>query len=315
MKTTARTSRLAPSPTGALHLGNARTFLVNWAMARREGWELQMRMEDLDGPRIKKNAAKQTLDIMEWLGMDFDGACRVQSDDVDPYRRAMHHLAARGLVYPCRLSRTEIAAAATAPHDGQEELRFPSTLRPETGACAFGAEDANYRLIVADEDVAFTDEFAGPCSYRPAAECGDFVVWTRRGTPAYQLAVVVDDARSGVTDVVRGDDLLASTARQLLLYRALAAAPPRWWHLPLVRGADGRRLAKRHGDTRIASYRDRGVTAPRIVGLLAHWSGVTDERREMDAAGFREQFSIDALPGRPIIFSEDDDQWLKHGCS
>ena len=121
------------------------------------------------------------------------------------------------------------------------------------------------------EAIALTDEIAGPLLHRPFDEVGDFVVWTKRGVPAYQLAVVVDDARQHVSDVVRGDDLLPSAGRQTLLYRALDHTSPRWWHVPLVLGEDGRRLAKRHGDTRLATYRDAGVPPERIVGLLAGW--------------------------------------------
>jgi glutamyl-tRNA synthetase len=307
-------SRLAPSPTGALHLGNARTFLVNWALARRSGWKLLMRIEDLDGPRVKPGASVEVLKDLAWIGIDFDGEALVQSDDLDPYRRALRDLAARKLVYSCSLSRSEIAAASSAPHADEHELRYPAHLRPSDPArFVFDEEHTNYRLVVPDGPVEIRDELAGRSLHEPANEVGDFVVWTRRAAPAYQLAVVVDDARQGVTDVVRGDDLLPSAARQALLYGALGLNAPRWWHLPLVLGPDGRRLAKRHGDTRLATYRAAGVPAERIIGLIAWWSGAADRRCAMSAREFRDRFDPANLSPAAITFTGDDHQWLLGG--
>lgn len=314
---TNRCSRLAPSPTGALHLGNARTFLVNWALARRLDWSLLMRMEDLDGPRIKAGSIEATLDLLQWLGLDWDGPVTVQSADLDPYRAAMRTLSEGRRVFSCDLSRREIEAAASAPHRDDRELRYPPELRPDTPSrYSFDHEETNYRLIVAEEIVHIDDEIAGPTDFKPSREVGDFVVWTRRGQPSYQLAVVVDDARQGVTDVVRGDDLLPSAARQTLLYRALGLIPPRWWHLPLIVGPDGRRLAKRHGDTRLDTYRQNGVAPERIIGLLASWSGVLEpgQREALCAADFRDRFTTATLPPGPITLTKDDERWLRSGC-
>lgn len=308
-----RVSRLAPSPTGALHLGNARTFVINWALARREGWRLVLRIEDLDGPRVKAGATRAMIDTLEWLGLDYDGAPLRQSDDLEPYRASMAELASRGLVYACRLTRREIEQAASAPHGDAHDRHFPAALRPAAPSRAFIDDDANYRLIVADETIVIDDAVAGRFEHNVARTVGDFALWTRRGTPAYQLAVVVDDARQGVTDVVRGDDLLPSAARQTLVYRAFGLAPPRWWHLPLVLGPDGLRLAKRHGDTRLASYREVGVTAERLIGLLAAWCGVPGERRPMTAADFRDAFDPTRLGRDPVTFTEDDHAWLLAG--
>ncbi|MDY7109205.1 MAG: tRNA glutamyl-Q(34) synthetase GluQRS [Planctomycetota bacterium] len=312
---TNRVSRLAPSPTGALHLGNARTFVINWALARRGGWRLLMRVDDLDGPRVKPQATQQALEILAWLGLDHDGPILRQSDDLAPYRRAMRVLTDRGRVYACALTRKQIEQAASAPHADEHELRFPPELRPaEDERRGFGQEDTNYRFLAPDEAIRIDDDFAGPSIHRPQKEVGDFVVWTRRGVPAYQLAVVVDDARQGVTDVVRGDDLLPSAARQMMLYEALDLRPPRFCHLPLVVGTDGRRLAKRHGDTRLATYQRSGVRPERIVGLLAAWSGIIDEPAEMTAADFRDRFLLDRLPPTPVTFTEEDHEWLLAGC-
>ncbi len=306
-----RTTRLAPSPTGALHLGNARTFLITWAMARKFGWRLELRIEDLDGPRIKRAAAQQALDLFAWLGIDYDGEPTYQSADLEPYRAAMHMLAVRGVVYQCMLSRTQIEQASAAPHRGEHELRFPSELRPtDLGMFVFDEQETNYRFVVGDESIRIDDEFAGRSVFRPLDEVGDFVVWTKRGTPSYQLAVTVDDARQRITDVVRGDDLLSSAARQTLLYGALDLKPPKWWHLPLVVGPDGRRLAKRHGDTRLTAYQEAGVPASRIIGLLASWSGICDKPTEMMAEEFRDSLILDGLDRGPVVFRQEHHRWL-----
>jgi glutamyl-tRNA synthetase len=288
--------------------------------------ELLLRIEDLDGPRVKPGAAEQLVNTLAWLGIDHDGAQTVQSHELDPYRNAMRALADKRLVYRCDLSRTQIEQAVTAPHAGEHEIRFPPELRPNgpgppTGPgngpdsafatrWAFTEEHTNYRLCVSEETITIEDEIAGPVKMCPFHQVGDFVVWTKRGVPAYQLAVVVDDARQGVTHVIRGDDLLPSAGRQTLLYRALGWEPPTWMHLPLVLGPDGRRLAKRHGDTRVAHYQQLGVPAQRIVGLLAYWSGAAPARTEMSAVDFLARFSIDTLPRCPITFTQDDNAWL-----
>ena len=166
------------------------------------------------------------------------------------------------------------------------------------------------RLIVPEGDTRFQDGVAGEQSFDVSAQTGDFLLWTKAGLPSYQLAVVVDDARQGVTHVVRGNDLLPSTARQILLYGMLGLGPPpAWFHLPLVRGKDGRRLAKRHGDTRIASYREAGVPAERMIALLARWSGVP-AGGSVTAAAFAEAFDLSRLPPDDATFTERDHAWL-----
>ncbi len=308
---TRRRTRLAPSPTGALHLGNARTFLVNWALARQRDWTILLRVEDLDTPRVKPGAIDDTINTLAWLGLDWDEGPLTQLHDLGPYRDAMCALASRSLVYPCELSRAQIDAAASAPHAGDAEPRFPPELRPSARPASFDDESTNWRLLVEPGAVGFTDAFAGPQSIDPGAGVGDFVVWTKRAQPAYQLAVVVDDARQGVTHVVRGDDLLASAARQLLLYDALGLTPmPEYTHLPLVRGADGRRLAKRHGDTRLSTFRDRGVTPQRLIALLARWSGVADGPDAMDASEFLHAFDIRTMPAQDVTYTQEDERWL-----
>jgi glutamyl-tRNA synthetase len=242
----------------------------------------------------------------------------VQSDDLEPYRAAMRSLASRGLVYPCALSRADVEAAASAPQEGAHEVVYPASLRPALGPLAFDAfapGATNWRFATPTGPagvVEFVDDFAGPRRVDAAATIGDFIVWTKRDQPSYQLAVVVDDHRQRVTDVIRGDDLIESAARQLLLYRALGMAPePRHMHLPLVVGPDGRRLAKRHGDTRVDRYLDAGVPAEAIVGLIARWCGVgTDADGTLAAAEFKRRLDPASIPHTPVTCTPEDDAWL-----
>jgi glutamyl-tRNA synthetase len=318
-----RITRLAPSPTGALHLGNARTFLINWAMARKSGWRVILRIEDLDGPRLKPGADTAAIDDLRWLGLDWDAGPLYQRSDLAPYEKALAILREKHLAYPCACTRKDVETAQSAPNLGDHDMRYPGTcrpanlaLKPAPAAPPFQQnETAAWRIQVPDEPVEFTDEFAGPQRFNVQQQVGDFIVATKAGLPAYQLAVVVDDARQGVTDIVRGDDLLASTARQIWVYRMLGLVTPtsplpRYWHLPLVLGADGRRLAKRHGDTRVASYKTLGVTPERIIGLIARWSGVTDSRAAVSAAEFAAAFDLARLPHGPVTFTQEDHQWL-----
>lgn len=308
-------TRLAPSPTGALHLGNARSFLVNWALARQQGWEIVLRVEDLDGPRVKAGASEEAIDVLQWLGIDWDAGPFTQRSDLAPYRAALERLAAQGDIYPCRCTRKEIEAAAlSAPHGDEHELRYPGTCRPAAPTPlppeTLDQPGVAWRLPVPDGATTFFDHVAGEHSHNIAATTGDFLVATKEGLPSYQLAVVVDDARQGIDRIVRGDDLLGSTHRQILLQERLGIAPPpEYYHLPLVIGEDGRRLAKRHGDSRISHYRELGVTPQRIIGLLAQWCGLSP-RREQTAADFLASFDLAKLPRDPVTFTAEDDAWL-----
>lgn len=310
-------TRLAPSPTGALHLGNARTFLVNWALARQRGWEVLLRMEDLDGPRIKAEAGAAAIDTLAWLGLDWDEGPVHQTHDPAPYAAALDRLAQRGDIYACRCTRAQIEAASlSAPHGDEHELRYPGACRPARRtplATAAAEEGIAWRVWVPEGQQTFHDAVHGPQTVCVQDTVGDFLVATKAGAPSYQLAVVVDDARQGIDQVVRGDDLLSSTPRQELLYELLGLGrPPTWWHLPLVKGPDGRRLAKRHGDTRVEAYRAAGVSPERVVGLLAAWSGV-GPRTEMTAAEFAREFDIERLPREAVTYTDADDRWLRGG--
>jgi glutamyl-tRNA synthetase len=310
-------TRLAPSPTGALHLGNARTFLVNWLMARQRGWRIILRIEDLDGPRIKQGAAALAMEDLRWLGIDWDEGPIYQSTRTEKYAAAVRSLIDADIAYGCVCSRKEVEAESSAPHAEDGSAVYPGVCRgrfasPELAAKVTG-KPAAIRFEAPVGRVEFDDMFAGKQEFDVARDLGDFVIAKADGTAAYQLAVVVDDAGMGVTHVVRGDDLLDSTPRQIMLYRALGLADriPRYCHLPLVVGADGRRLAKRHGDTRLDSYRRMGVDASRVVQLLAGWCGMEPGGRGICAADLLDSFSFDQIPRRPIVYTGDDDSWLR----
>ena len=316
---TTRVTRLAPSPTGTLHLGNALTFVVNWALARRLGWQVVLRIEDLDLGRVRQGADLEAVDVLRWLGLDWDEGPIYQSADLSPYRTALEGLRDRGLIYPCHATRKEIEQAASAPHASDTETRYPGMNRPKSGCYQAEADtppvltdDAfAWRLIVPQGPIAFVDQVLGPVSVDVESQVGDFTLATKAGLPAYQLAVVVDDARQGVTDVVRGDDLLMSTPRQVLLYRMLGLGPPpTYWHLPLVTGPNGHRMAKRHDDVRLTTYLDAGVPGERVVGLLAKWAGLTNQREAMSANDFAQRLKPQRLVYDPPRYTEEDEQWL-----
>jgi glutamyl-tRNA synthetase len=301
------TGRLAPSPTGAQHVGNARTYLAAWLAARARGGTVRLRIEDIDSPRIKPGAAEEATADLRWLGLDWDGEPVVQTERLTRYEAALEELTRRELVYPCTCTRADIAAAASAPHVG-EEVTYPGTCahRRAADAAALRAEGTPFawRFRVTDSP-AYDDLFAGPQCIDLTRTGGDFVIWKNVGTPAYQLAVVVDDAAMGVTEVVRGDDLIPSTPRQLLLYAALGLRAPQFAHVPLVVGEDGRRLAKRHGDTRLSALRAAGVTAEALVGLLAWSCGWLDAPRPITARELVPRFRLGAIPPRPFVLTAD----------
>ncbi len=308
-------TRLAPSPTGALHLGNARTFLVNWALARQRGWKIVLRIEDLDGPRIKAEATEQAIELLEWLGLDWDEGPFFQLHDQTAYQAALKQLAEQRAIYPCRCTRKQLEAASlSAPHGHEHDLRYPGNCRPPidepVDTTLLGEAGVAWRVRVPEQPTAFEDTFAGHQEYDIQQTVGDFLVATKAGLTSYQLAVVVDDARQGIDQIVRGDDLLASTPRQMLLYEQLKLGPPpTYTHLPLVIGEDGRRLAKRHGDSRLTHYREQGVSAERVLGLLAEWCGL-GPRREISANKFRDDLEIAKLSPEPVVFAAADDFWL-----
>ncbi|MDP6423764.1 MAG: tRNA glutamyl-Q(34) synthetase GluQRS [Planctomycetota bacterium] len=303
--------RLAPSPTGALHLGNARTFLLGWLSVRARGGLLTCRIEDLDGPRIKQGAADQALEDLAWLGLDWDGEVTCQSARLSRYQAALDHLVQRELAYPCVCTRSEIERAQSAPQDVLDHgTRYPGTCdgkfdSAEAAKSATGRDPA-WRFRVQPGEIVFDDSLHGSLHIDVAADAGDFVVAKKDGQPAYQLAVVIDDADFEVTEVLRGDDLLSSTPRQILLYRALGLQAPAWAHVPLIVGPDGRRLAKRHGDTRLASLRDEGVDPQAIVGYLAWTAGLLDAPRALPVAALLDGFDLSRVVTEQTVFDSDE---------
>lgn len=299
--------RLAPSPTGAQHVGNARTYLIAWLAARSQGGRIALRIEDVDSPRVKAGAATQLRDDLRWLGLDWDGEPIVQTERLPLYQAALTQLQARELIYPCTCTRTDVERAASAPHREHEGPVYPGTCagRAAADAATLGERPYCWRLRTDDERIAFDDLYRGPVVQNLRETGGDFVVWKSAQTPAYQLAVVVDDAAQGVTEVVRGDDLIPSTPRQLLLDRMLGLTPPRYAHVPLVVGPDGRRLAKRHGDTRLVALRQAGVPADALVGLLAWSCGWLDRPEPIAVRDLLPRFRLASIPPRPFVLTPE----------
>ena len=323
--------RLAPAPTGALHLGNARTFLVAWLRARLAGRALILRLEDLDHPKVKPAAAGETYRDLAWLGLDWDAGPDesfpasgrgsddyVQSRNLPLYAACLERLRDMGFCYPCACSRGDLEGIRSAPNAGEDllEKRYPGTCRdrfpdPASARAAAGGREPGWRFRIDDAATSvFEDRFHGRQESRLGEWSGDFLV-ARGDKAGYQLAVVADDARMGVAEVVRGDDLLASTHRQLALYRALALEPPAFFHIPLVVGPDGRRLAKRHGDSRLSPLRARGEGPERVLGWLAWSCGWSDDhRRELSLGDIRARADFAAIPKRKIVAEETHLRWM-----
>lgn len=265
--------RLAPSPTGLLHLGHARTFWIAAQRARAANGRLWVRDEDLDPQRSRAEFAEAMREDLRWLGITWDVEMR-QSERLAAYREAMQQLVRGGFVYACRCSRKDLQQAVQAPHEDDDEPVYSGRCRPDVKNAETELQtETNYRFRVPDgEDVRFVDGHAGAQSFRagcgPGVDFGDFVVWRKDGLPSYQLACVVDDAAMGITEVVRGHDLLRSTARQILLQRALGFITPQYFHCDLMRDAQGARLAKRHDALSLRALRETGYTPAEVIARL-----------------------------------------------
>lgn len=264
--------RLAPTPTGDMHVGHARTFMTAARRASDAGGALVLRVEDLDPLRCRQAYAEHAIDDLAWLGAGWTEGPHYQSQRRAVFEDAWRRLRDVGAIYPCSVSRREVRDAAHAPHEDEEgtEPLFPPALRPPegTGHAAQSPAGSVWRFRVPDgEVIRFDDGRCGPTAYIAGVDFGDFIVWRKDDVPAYELAVVADDIAMGITEVVRGEDLLRSTARQLLVYRALGATPPAWYHVPLVRDASGRRLAKRHDSLSVRELRARGMSPAEVLSL------------------------------------------------
>lgn len=280
-------TRFAPSPTGDLHLGGAWTALASWALARAQGGQTVLRVEDLDTARILRGSAERIGEDLAWLGLDWDEGPVFQSARTRIYEAAIARLDDAGLVYPCDCSRAEIARVASAPHAGDDarEAIYPGTCRDRPRDRAFKRPPA-LRLRVPDgARIAFEDGIHGHVEEDVDRAAGDFVLRRGDGIFAYQLVVAVDDAELGITDVVRADDLLRSTARQLLLMRLLGyPSTPRYVHVPLVVAPDGERLAKRAKGATVRELAEAGVAPDAVIGALAHGLGLVARAGPMTPA-------------------------------
>lgn len=299
--------RLAPSPTGGLHLGNVRSFVLAWLDVRARQGRLLLRMEDLDFQRVQAHAEAQAMEDLQWLGLDWDGEIVHQRERQSVYAAALAELQAKGLVYPCVCSRKDIEQAASAPH-GQDGVIYPNTcrdrFRDEEHARKESGVEPCWRFRAPEKSITqWSDEVLGDRRCQVHQELGDFVVWKRDGQAAYQLAVVVDDIAGGVNRVLRGDDLVWSTARQLLIYEALGAAPPHWIHVPLVVDVTGRRLAKRDGDASLRSLQASGASRSDVLRWLAQSWGVSVSAPPTQLEDLLEGFDLQRLPRRPVVWN------------
>ncbi|RPG83160.1 MAG: tRNA glutamyl-Q(34) synthetase GluQRS [Coraliomargarita sp. TMED73] len=281
--------RIAPTPTGHLHLGHARTFWIAMERAREAGGQLLYRNEDIDRQRCKAKYAEAAMEDLRWFGCqweegpDMSGPCAPynQSQRTDFFLQAWRQLKDSGHIYPCDKTRKDVAQATLAPHEAEamDEPLYPETWRPPVGAGQDaeepGATNWRFRVPTARE-IVFDDGRLGPCAFTAMQDFGDFLIWRKDGAPAYELAVVVDDHAMQISEVVRGEDLLISTARQILLYQALGYPPPQFYHTPLLCDPDGQRLAKRHRSLSLRELREEGHTPEQLRQNEDWWSGLED---------------------------------------
>ena len=302
------TGRYAPSPSGRMHLGNLCCCLLAWLSAKSKGGQVLLRIEDLDTLRCPRVFADAIVDDLAWLGLSADGPDPVpyQSERSELYQHYYDVLADRGLVYPCFCSRSQLHAAS-APHRSDGQVVYQGTCRglsPEEIAAKQKHKAPAWRVQVPDEIIGFTDGTMGWYEENLARDCGDFYLRRGDGVFAYQLAVVVDDALMGVTEVVRGADLLSSTPRQLWLYRELGLPAPQFYHLPLLLAPDGRRLSKRDGDQSLANLRAR-FSPEEVVGRLAFAVGLQDAPRPRTPQSLVSDFSWARIPKHDILLPEN----------
>lgn len=309
--------RFAPSPSGQMHLGNIWTALLAWLQVRSCGGTMVLRIEDLDPDRCRVEYTTQLMRDLCWLGLDWDEGPDVggpfapycQDDRRNLYQAAIVKLSEQGLVYPCYCTRAELRQAASAPHGTTGEHIYPGTCRRLTPAqmrlYAAAGRRAAQRLLVPQTTISFPDGLYGCITQDLGQECGDFVLQRADGVHAYQLAVVVDDAAMQITHVLRGNDLLASTPRQLLLYELLGMRPPQFVHVPLLFGTDGHRLSKRQQDLSLASLRDRGCSAKQIIGYLAWKAGLIAEWVDVEPRQLIPEFSLARLSTVPVVVNDE----------
>jgi len=311
--------RFAPSPTGALHLGNARTFLLTWLSIKSQEGEIILRIEDLDHPKVKPHTIQEAIDDLQWLGLTWNEGFSsniqpykpyIQSQRTEIYKEALDKLVEKDLVYPCVCSRKEIEESQSAPHAGESpkylgecKNRFKSW--EEAERILPDKRIPIWRFRSSDKDICFDDGFMGRKKFNNSQFFGDFAIARHQYGAGYMLAVVVDDALMEITEVIRGNDLLDSTPRQLEIYKALNLTAPNFIHVPLVVAPDGKRLAKRHGDTKISTLRKTGNSPEKIIGLLAYWCGWAKLGEELKAQDLISRFSWKTLnPQNAVLTNE-----------
>jgi glutamyl-tRNA synthetase len=309
--------RYAPSPTGALHYGNLRTALLCWLQVRLTKGTFILRIDDLDQSRAKDKECEQIISDLKWLGIDWDEGPDVggnngpyfQSLRTHLYEAAFNYLLESQQVFPCCCSRKDISLALNAPHSGDKATLYPGTCRPSN--LTFNtteqqtSEEQAWRFEVNQDPIEFTDQVLGYHKQNLASEVGDFVVKRKDGLFAYQLATVVDDGLMGVTDVIRGEDLIDSTARQLAVFSALNFPQPNFWHVPLMNDGLGQKMSKRDGSSSLQQWRDSGGSAEAFIGFVSHSCGLIDRAEPISAnelyldlniQRFRETLKSAALP-------------------
>jgi glutamyl-tRNA synthetase len=281
-------------------------------------------VEDLDHPKVKPETVNEIYTDLKWLGLDWDEgpdlggnyAPYIQSRRNNIYSNYKNILLKNNLIYPCTCSRKDVQTAMSAPHREDAAPVYPGTCKGRYNSYSEAEEALDdgrmpaWRFHTPDKNIIFTDKFAGRQSFNPGKNGGDFVIGRYENAAGYQLAVVIDDAGMNITEVLRGDDLIESTHRQILLYEALGLKIPEFIHVPLVTGEDGRRLAKRHGDTKISTIRNAGTTPERVIGLLAHWSGLCEYGAELTPQQLVSSFSLSKIPDNPVVLTENDKHYL-----
>jgi len=298
--------RFAPSPTGRMHLGNVYSALLSWLSVRSQGGAWVLRIEDLDPQRSRREFARQIEDDLRWLGLEWD-EYYVQSERGEFYTHYLNVLGQKGLTYPCYCTRADIMATQ-APHESDGRIVYAGTCRPKQLEEAWLNIDAHpsgrkpaTRIIVPDEEISFVDEHYGEQSVNLARHCGDFVLRRADGAWAYQLAVVVDDALMGITEVVRGRDLLLSAPQQIYLYRLLGFAAPTFCHLPLLCNLAGQRLCKRDKSLDLGEIRKAGHLPEAVIGKLAFYAGIIDHAEPVSAQELVSEFSWNKVPLEDIL--------------
>ena len=301
--------RFAPTPSGRMHLGNVICALAAWLSVRKQEGTMVLRIEDLDAGRCAFGEQIELLKTdLEWLGLSWDLGGEpegYQSNRFPIYESYFDSLREKGLIYPCYCSRAELHAA-TAPHGSDGQVLYDGKCRERflSGLPAPENRRPAYRVTVPDETVAFVDRIQGAYCENLKRECTDFVLRRSDGVYAYQLAVVVDDGLTGVTEIVRGRDLLSSTPRQIWLYRMFGMREPEFAHIPLLLAPDGRRLSKRDGDLDIGALRKKLGTPEPIIGLLGHLLGLIDRPDPLSAQELIPYFDFDKIPKNDICLTD-----------